>query len=120
MNDTQQIRVCSSYFSVGEKKRLGEAHRRKNPTCGKKTKKTVQLLIEYHQWAGEKKTLKNTSEVTARFGRYFECVPIRSNFPLLGSNDVRNSVCVTRPLPMSFNPPSLPNYLMAFKYKLYI
>jgi hypothetical protein len=55
---TRQINFCSSYFS-GDKKRSGEGHRRKNPNCvKKKQKKTVQLLIGYHQSAGEKKTLK--------------------------------------------------------------
>jgi hypothetical protein len=55
-NVTQQVRFCSSYSISGDKKRSGEGHRRKNPTCvKKKTKKTVQLLIRYHQSVGEKK-----------------------------------------------------------------
>jgi hypothetical protein len=53
-----QIRVLQQLFP-GDKKRSGERHLRKNPTCvKKKTKKTVQLLIGYHQLAGEKKHLK--------------------------------------------------------------
>jgi hypothetical protein len=58
MNDTQQIRVCGSYSSVGEKNASVKLTGEKPHMCKKKQKKTVQLLIEYHQWAGEKKTLK--------------------------------------------------------------
>jgi hypothetical protein len=68
-----QIRVLQQLFP-GDKKRSGENHRRKNPICVKKKnkKKTVQLLIGYHQLAGEKKTLKKkTPRTWSRLVAYF-------------------------------------------------
>jgi hypothetical protein len=49
------ISTASQHF-LGDKKHIGVIPPAEKPQlCKKKTKKTVPMLIVYHQWAGEKK-----------------------------------------------------------------
>jgi hypothetical protein len=64
-NIVQQIRFCSSYYIVGDKKRSGEVHRRKNPSCVKKNKKNRPAVDKISSVGRRKKTFKKNTTAAA-------------------------------------------------------